>query len=187
MRFCSTALNSEAVANRYFSVFGPMLVILAVLLWIFGERIAQQLVKKDNYKNNCLKIRPYSIVVTTIISCFFAASAGYFLLYATWNMAIFFLFGLAGYLWIMINTYCVKVSFSEEGILYRAWSVKKSIPFSDILKITWESGHRSIDYILVIYCANGNKFRFSSRDFVGLANLKDFFETYKSPANEFST
>ena len=146
------------------------------MLYAFGEKLAQHRIKADRFSDNRFKIRPISIVGTVFTSCFFAFSAGYFILFKVFNLAVFFGFALLGYLWVKVNTYCVRVSYTADTFFYQAWRTKKEIPFSGIHRICWESGRHSVSYMLVLYCHNGNRYFFSSRDFVGLVRLKNVFE-----------
>ena len=101
--------------------------------------LAQHLIKADRFSENRFIIRPFSIVGTVFTSCFFVFSAGYFLLFKVFHLAAFFGFALFGYLWVKVNTYCVRVSYTDDTLFYQAWRTKKEIPFSGIHRICWES------------------------------------------------
>lgn len=163
--------------NHFGSVAVPIYFAYVALMWLLGDRIESELIRRDCYAEGRIKIRTYSIISTLLTACCVGYSCGYFFLAKIWHLSAFFGVFLFGFLWIQINTYCVRVRFTASKISYRAWSITKEIPFSDISQICWEASRHSIGYVLVIYCTNGNKLMFSSRDFVGLVLLKDTYES----------
>lgn len=169
--------SNEASISQFCSVVVPIYFFYILLMYAFSEKLAQYLLRKDNFSDNRFKVRPFSIISTVFTSCLFAFSTGYFLLFGVFHIAVMFGFALVGYLWIKVNTYCVRVSYTSNSISYHAWNIKKNIQFSDVNKICWESSRHSAGYTMVVYCHNGNKYFFSSRDFIGLVRLKSIFET----------
>ena len=174
--FYSAPIESGTSISQFCSVVVPVYFFYLLMLYAFGEKLAQHLIKADRFSENRFIIRPFSIVGTVFTPCFFAFSAGYFLLFKVFHLAAFFGFALFGYLWVKVNTYCVRGSYTDDTLFYQAWRKKKEIPFSGIHRICWESGRHSVSYMLVIYCHNGNRYSFSSRDFAGLARLKRTYE-----------
>lgn len=164
--------------NHFCSVAVPIYFAYVALMWFLGDRIERELIRRDCYAEGRIKIRPYSIISTLLTACCFGYSCGYFFLTEIWHLSAFFGLFLFGFLWIRINTYCVTVRFTASKISYRAWTITLEIPFSDVSRICWEASRHSIGYELIIYCTNGNKLTFSSRDYVGLVLLKDTYESF---------
>lgn len=167
--------------NHFCSVAVPIYFAYSALMWLFGEKIEHELIAKDSYAEGRIKPRAYGIISTFFTVCCFGYSGVYFFLAKAWHLSVMFALFLFGFLWVMINTYCVKIRFTDGKISYRGWSIKKDIPFSTVSKICWEASRHSIGYVLVVYCENGYKLTLSSRDFVGLVSLK---ATYESIGNE---
>ena len=112
--FYSAPIESGTSISQFCSVVVPVYFFYLLMLYAFGEKLAQHLIKADRFSENRFIIRPFSIVGTVFTSCFFVFSAGYFLLFKVFHLAAFFGFPLFGYLWVKVNTYCVLPGMEDE-------------------------------------------------------------------------
>lgn len=172
----NTSINRDAVVNQLCAVVVPILFICVGLLFIWGERLANQLLRKDTYDQKRIQIRAYGIVRTSITALLMIFAVVYFLCYGIWDMAIIFAFALLGYAWIKVSTYCVRLDYTYRHIRIRSHRTSLQIPFTDITKMCWETHRGQIAYTLVIYLRSGAKIQLSSADFIGLAKLKSIYD-----------
>lgn len=172
-------IDRDTVVNQLCAVIIPPLFAYVGLLCIIGEKIADQLLKRDSYANRGIKHRIYGLVWTGIISALMLLLVIYFSLYRVWDMAFIFVFALLGYAWIKVNTYCVHLDYTYRYIRFRSFKKTLLIPFESVSKMCWEIHRGQITYTLVIYYNCNAKIQLSSSDFVGLMNLKAFYDSEK--------
>lgn len=170
-------VDRDTVVNRLCSVVVPPLFVYIGLLCILGSRLANQLLNRDTYCENQIKVRTYGIVQTCFIVGFMAVAIGYFSLYKTWDMAVFFAVALLGYSWIKYKTYSVHLEYTHRHIRFCSRRKTLLIPFENVTKMCWETRRGSIAYVLAIYCNSGATLRLSSSDFIGLKHLKSTYDS----------
>ena len=133
----NTSINRDAVVNQLCAVVVPILFICVGLLFIWGERLANQLLRKDTYDQKRIQIRAYGIVRTSITALLMIFALVYFLCYGIWDMAIIFAFALLGYAWIKVSTYCVRLDYTYRHIRIRSHRTSLQIPFADYFTETF--------------------------------------------------
>ena len=174
-------IDRDTVVNQLCAVIIPPLFAYVGLFSIFGfgEKIADQLLKRDTHANKGIKPRIYGLVWTGIISALMLLLVIYFSLYRVWDMAFIFVFALLGYAWVKVNTYCVHLDYTYRYIRFRSFKKTLLIPFENVSKMCWETHRGQIASTLVIYFNHDAKICLSSSDFVGLTKLKTFYDSEK--------
>lgn len=169
--------DRDAVVNRLCSVLVPLLFAYVVLLCIIGGKLANQLLKRDTYDKKHIKLRPYGIVQTCIVEGLVAFIIGYFSWNKTWDMVVIFAVIMAGYSWIKLGTYSVRLEYTNSRMKLYYHKEKLVIPFENVSQMCWETHRGSITYKLTIYCYSGEKVIIPSGDFIGLNKLKAAFDS----------
>ena len=77
----NTSINRDAVVNQLCAVVVPILFICVGLLFIWGERLANQLLRKDTYDQKRIQIRAYGIVRTSITALLMIFAVVYIFLF----------------------------------------------------------------------------------------------------------
>ena len=172
-------IDRDTVVNQLCTVVVPPLFAYIGLLCIMGDKIANQLLRRDTYGNKAIKIRMYGIVRTGIVGFLLLFIVAYFLIYRVWEMAFFFAFALLGYAWVKGYTYCVHLDYTYRYIRFRSFKKTLLIPFENVSKMCWETHRGQIASTLVIYFNHDAKICLSSSDFVGLTKLKTFYDSEK--------
>lgn len=170
------SIPRDAVVNQLCAFVVPIILVYVGALFIWSERLANQLISRDTYDQKRIQIRAYGIVRTSIAALLMTFAVVYFMCYGVWDMVFFFAFALLGYAWIKVNTYCVRLDYTYRRIQFRAHRTSLQIPFTDITKMCWETHRGQIAYTLVIYVRSGAKIQLSSADFIGLAKLKSIYD-----------
>ena len=177
MIFCPVLAHNSDAVNHFCAIAAPLLFVYIGAIHLLGPGIERYLIKNDTYSREEIKIRSYSIVRTTIPVLILAFGTLYFALHEAVAVASIMMCTLLGYGWIRINgTYCVRVKYTDKDLIYRTWKNETTIPMEAVSKMAWEAGRHSLGYMLVIYCANGQKIYLSSADFIGLNKLKATFD-----------
>jgi len=172
-------IDRDTVVNQLCTVVVPPLFAYIGLLCIMGDKIANQLLRRDTYGNKAIKIRMYGIVRTGIVGFLLLFIVAYFLIYRVWEMAFFFAFALLGYAWVKGYTYCVHLDYTYRHIRFCTPRKTLLIPFESVSKMCWETRRGAIAYTLVIYYNVNAKIYLSSSSFVGLTKLKSTYDTRK--------
>lgn len=172
-------LDRDSVVNQLCAIIVPPLLIYIGLLCVLGEKIANQLLHRDTYRSKEIKIRMYAFFRTSVIGLLMILAIAYFSIYRIWDMVVLFAFALLGYVWIKVNTYCIHLVYTYRYLRFTTFKKTLVIPFADISKICWETRRGAIAYTLIVYYNSGSKIYLSSSDFIGLKELKSFYDSGK--------
>lgn len=172
MVYLAKGFQAEII-NRYFSWVMPFVYLSIACQWFFSERIERYLTDSDDFCEDKIKVRLYGMITTITTLGFFVGTDIYFIYCCCIPESLFCSFLVFAYIFIRINVYCVKLTYSDGIIRYKAWSKELQFSFEQITKACWEDERHRIGYSLVIYTDSGHKITLSSRDFVGLNKLRE--------------
>ena len=170
------SVDRNGVVNQLCSIVVPLLLIYIGILCFWGNKLAAELLRKDTYPHKCIKIRTYGIIQNCIVALFLLFLVGYFALSKVWELTVFFVFALLGFGWIKMNTYNVSLTYTYRYLTVRTPRNRLIIPWTDVSKITWETPRGYVAYVLTIYYGSDSRILLSSSEFVGLVQLKCFFD-----------
>ena len=169
----------NGAVNRLCSVVVPLLLIYIGALCFWGGKLASELLHRDTHCHKCIKIRTYGIIQNCIIALLLLFLFGYFALNHVWELALFFLVALLGFGWIKMNTYNISLTYTHRYLSVHTRESKLMIPWTDVSKMSWETPRGAIAYVLIIYCGSSSRILLSSSEFIGLKQLKYFFDSMK--------
>lgn len=169
-------IERDAVVNQLCSVIIPPIFLWAGLMWIFGEKYANYLLKKDTYKEKRIKVRMYGILRVIGICLLLLSLITYFAIYKAWDMVIVFAFVLSGYAYIKIRTDTARLEYTYRHIIFCTGKKRESFPWTEVTRIAWTQSRGAAAYYLTIEFRSGLTANLSSSDFVGLTKLKKFYD-----------
>lgn len=149
---------------------------VTVLLSLYGNHIRKILWEKDTFVEHQIKPRIYGIVVKICFTSFLFIAFLLLIYNNNVTMACLVATALIGYVLICWDTYSTKLRYTKHHIFYNKRGYKLDIHVSDIVRVCWECGTRSIGYMLVIYLQNGKKIHLSQEDFIGLREFAEFID-----------
>jgi hypothetical protein len=171
----------DQFGNRVFSVLGPLLFLYAGVYHFFGEKIAQLLLKRDQFLDHRICIRPYFVLRSIIIVGVFCWSIAQALWIRGTAQLIICIILLMGYSGIFIYEPCaINIQYTSEHILIRRWRTEYKISMCNISRMSWERVSRSFDYALVIYTDSGRKIVLHSAYYVGLNRLRAIYDAQQA-------
>lgn len=185
--FFPLAATTHNTINRFCSIAFPILLAYVVILQHISPKISRQLSMRDIYEKQDIKLRPYGIMKTILVSCIFLFSITFFACKNELGVSLMAFVGMIGYTWIRLDgVYAIKLNYTRKYIYYTNWKKTHTIPMQEISKVTWEAARHSAGYILVIYCRCGRKIYLPSADFVGLKKLKLYIDAYSKDRQQCS-
>ena len=165
----------DVVANRFFSVVGPLFFIFGIIYILTSEKQAELLAKRDRHKENNIKIRPYFIIVRLIVLSVFMYGIILCICYGVFVSMALVIVVMLGYTSLFIIEPCtVRLSYTEDELFYQTWFTKITIPRSRVTRMAWEKLPSTTGYSLVIYLDAGQKIVLHSEYYVGLNNLRGY-------------
>lgn len=174
--FLVNNIERDAAVNQLCSVIMPPIFLYVGLMWIFGKKYANYLLRKDTCNEKRIKVRMYGIIRVLGICLFGLILIAYFALYRTWDMVIFLTAALLGYAWIKIRTYSAHLEYTHRYLIFRTGKKREKFPWKDVTQMSWITSRGSIAYYLRIEFRSGLTADLSSSDFVGLTKLKTIYE-----------
>jgi len=166
----------DAIVSQLCSVIMPPIFLYVFLLHFIGEKLAERLLRKDCYNEKRIKVRMFAILRVTGMCLFFIFLIVYFSLYKVWDTAALFVMVLLGYTWIKLRTFFARLEYTYRYLVFCTGKKREYFHWKDVRQMSWVTVRGSVGYALEIQFYSGFTATLSSRDFVGLTKLKNFYD-----------
>ena len=173
--------NSDIITNRFFSVVGPLLFLIAGLQWIIGGKIQKALLQRaDDYQEKRIRIRPYGLVRISCIALSLIITICYFAINACYIDAMFYVCILTAYTLFKLETvFSKKYHFTKKYLTYCSWGKKHKVALRDIYYMRWDAPRSGMGYLLVFSFPGVSYAQLSTAEFYGVKQLKEAYDQQK--------